>query len=72
MCPEGTACTEAGYNLHNIEVESGYHRFEGASDLVIWPCPMGDNACPGSKKLGLNGSSTYVRGTNHPAVAIFI
>ena len=70
MCPEGTACKDAGYTLHTIEVESGYSRFEGASDLVIWPCPMGGNACPGTKKLGLNGNSTYVRRNTHPAVAI--
>ena len=49
-CPEGVKCDKPG-KLETLELEPGYFRGTPESHKV-YPCTLGDAACPGSNETG--------------------
>ena len=56
-CPLGAACDEDGVTLGTLAVLPGYWRSSLKSELVF-PCPFGRIACPGSLANGTNATAT--------------
>ena len=49
-CPEGVKCEEAE-KLETLELKPGYFRAT-AESTEVYPCTMGEAACPGGNKTG--------------------
>ena len=49
-CPEGASCPE-GTKLGTLVIEPEYYRFTNTS-TKIYPCPWGEESCPGKGSFG--------------------